>query len=239
MGRRMFLINRSRYPTPHPRRRLLASVVGALALRLILSLTGWPGRLWSTSPQADPASAARNLSAAAARALEAKIQALSNSDPATPAQLQPVVITDLEANSYLKYYGREFLPSGVHDPELHIHQDHVSGTAEVDFNALNQTNPKSDEWGDKLLAMILQGKQRVSVNGKLDTGNGQGKVKIEGVQLGTTELPDWLISALLGNYVQKKYNIDLGKPFVLPDHVTRIELGDGQATFYRSASKNR
>ncbi len=176
------------------------------------------------------------LSPLAARALEEKIQVLANSGTGAGGS-QPIVISDLEANSYLKYRGRDFLPLGVSDPQVHIHPDQVSGAAEVDFNQLNQTGAKTDDWSAKLLAMLVTGKQRVAAHGKLETANGQAKLRIEDVQLGNTTLPDWLVAALLDTYVQKRYHIDLSKPLLLPDHVTHIELGDSRATFYRSPGK--
>lgn len=202
--------------------------VGAAVLGLALLV-------WARPAGRGPEGASE-LSPAAARALEAKIQVLANSDTGAGG-LQPIVITDVEANSYLRFRGREFLPVGVSDPEVHIHPDRVSGAAEVDFNQLNQTGAKTDDWGTRLLATMITGKQRLSANGKLETANGQAKLKIEDVQLGTVTLPDWLVSALLDNYFQKRYHVDLNKPLVLPDHITRVELGDRRATLYRSASK--
>ncbi len=52
-------------------------------------------------------------------------------------------------------------------------------------------------------------------------------------------LPDWLFNLLLETFVQKLYNVELSMPLLLLEHVTRIELGAGRATFYRSPNKNR
>ena len=213
-------------PTNFSRHRLLAGVA-ALTVWLILGGIAQP---WSNGTETE-------MSPVAARALEAKIQALSNSDPAHTAGFQPIVITDREANSYLKYRGRDFLPPGVYNPEVHIHRDQVSAAAEVDFNELNQPGAKNDDWVAKALATLLQGRQHVSAKGKLDSGDGQGKVTVEGVQIGRTEIPDWLVAALLQNYLQSRFKVDLNKPLILPDHVARIELEEGRATFYRSPTK--
>jgi hypothetical protein len=205
--------------------RLLVNAV-ALGLGLLV---------WARALGRGPEGASE-LSPLAARALEEKIQVLANSGAGAGGS-QPIVISDLEANSYLKYRGRDFLPPGVSDPQVHIHPDRVSGAAEVDFNQLNQTGVKTDDWSAKLLAMLVTGKQHVAADGKLESANGQATLKIEDVQLGNTTLPDWLAAALLDNYVQKRYHIDLSKPLLLPDHVTRIELGDSRATFHRSPGK--
>ncbi len=218
--------------TGSPRRKLSVTAA-ALGLWTFCALATAE---WSSARVPEPGD---DISPAAARALEAKIQVLSNRDAKPGAPYPPVVITEKEANSYLKLRGHEFIPAGVDDTEIHIQADGVSGTADVDFNQLNQGSPKSDDWGSKVLTWIFKGRQRVSGKGKLETSNGQGTLTIESVTIGNSEVPGWLVNLLLENYVQARYKIDLTKPFTLPDHVTRIELGAGQATFHRSANKNQ
>lgn len=177
------------------------------------------------------------ISPASAQALEAKIQALSDSNPDPPATLSPIIITDVEANSYLKYRGKEFLPAGVYEPKVHVHPDRISGAAEVDFVELNRAGTQPDDWAARLFASMFRGRQRVQASGRLETRNGQGKLTIENVILGTTAVPQVLVNWMIQNYVQARYNLDLSKPFALPDHVTHIELADGRATFRRSPYK--
>ncbi len=179
------------------------------------------------------------LSTAAARALEAKIQVLSERDAKPASSYPPVIITEAEANSYFKLHGHEFLPAGVRDTKLRITREGVSGAAEVDFNQLNQAAAKSDNLGRKIVALIFRGRQPVRATGKLETSNGQGKLTIENVTVGTLDVPDWLVNVLVENYVHARYDIDLSKPFALPDHVSHIELGAGRATFHRSATKSQ
>ncbi len=178
-------------------------------------------------------------SLAAARALEAKLQVLSDTHPVTSKALQPITITELEANSYLKAHGPEFLPRGVSDPEVHIRSDYVSGSADVNFSQLNQTTTKGDDWQTKTVAWFLRDKQHVSAKGKLDTANGQGKLTLMSVTVGTVELPQWLVDWVMETYVQPRTKADLKKSFPLPDHVTHIKLAPGEATFYRSSNKDR
>ncbi len=171
--------------------------------------------------------------------LEEKIQVLSDATSRPGARYDPVVLTEDEANAYLRDHASEFLPPAVQTPEVHIASDHVTATAEVDFNQLNQGAKAADDWTSSIVASIFKGKQRVTADGKLDTSNGQGKVGIENVAIGSTSIPDWLVQTLIENYVEKKYNVDLSKPFTLPDHVTKIELAHGRATFIRSSKKSR
>lgn len=192
-----------------------------------LSLAAAP----ALNPTDDPA-------LAAARSAETKIQLLTA--PAVPGSrgtADPIVISEQEANAYLKFHGREFLPPGVYRPEVYIHPSDVSGAADVDFNELNNSGPKTDDWGARVLAMVFHGRQRVSAKGKVITGNGQGKVTVQDVTVGNVAVPDWLVSLLVQTYVEKRYKLDLSKPSALPDHVTRVDLGSGHATFYRSNPK--
>jgi hypothetical protein len=180
---------------------------------------------------------AAKISPEEAQLLESKIKKLSGAEAERPKSFQAVVITENEANSYLKYHGQQFLPPSVHDPAIHITRQHVVGAADVDFEEFSRTASNSNDWGPKVLAAMFKGRQRVTAVGKLDTYNGRGVAKIETVSVGTTQIPDWLVDLMMEKYLKPRFNIDLSKPFVLPDHVTHIELGSGQATFFRSPNK--
>jgi hypothetical protein len=197
-----------------------------------LGIRGFPGGLGDGKTAVPGA----GISPEAARSLEAKFRLLSAPSSGKSVSFQPIVVTEVETNSYLKYDGREFLPPGVNDPEIHITPERIYGTADVDFGKLNQAL-KADDWGAKTLAMAFPGRQRVSATGRLDTSASLGKVTIQDVRVGSFAVPDALVSFLLESYVQRRYKIDLSKPLPLPDHVTRIKLGAGNATFYRGSAK--
>jgi len=181
--------------------------------------------------------AADDLSEAAARTLETKIGLLADPESREPASYQPIVVTEREANSYFKYRGYEFLPPALHDPEIRIAPEKLTARATVDFDELGEIGAKTDDWGAKFLAMVFKGKQEVVATGKLQTSNGQGKVTLDSMSVGGTSIPAGFVNFLVQNYVEKEYHVDLSKPFDLPDHVTRIEVGSGQATFHRSPGK--
>jgi hypothetical protein len=191
--------------------------------------------LWAGSGPADTS----RTSLSTAQTLDSKIRILSGSEVETGRPFQPIVITDSEANTYFRDHAREFLPPGVHDVAVRITPERVFAAAVVDFEEFSRSYNNPSDWGPKVLAAMFKGKQKVSAAGKLEAQNGQGKVKIETVNVGTFTVPDWLIDFLLENYLQPRYKMDLTKPFVLPDHVTRIQLGLGQATFFRSPEKQR
>ena len=216
---------------------LAATSVATLLLLMPAWTSPWPRS--SRDGGSPVAKADVEVSPAAAQALEEKMRLLATPVPNPPKSLGPVTITETEANSYLKYRGQSFLPPAVHDPEVHITSDRVSGAAEVDFDQLNQQAAKADDWATRAMSSIFSGRQRVNATGKLETRNGQGKVTIESASIGNTAVPQALLDWLVRNYLQQRYKIDLSKPFTLPDHVTRIELGAGRALFLRSPDKNR
>jgi hypothetical protein len=174
---------------------------------------------------------------AAAQSLESKIRVLSEPESAGPNSFQPIVVTENEVNAYLKYHGPGFLPAGVRDPAVRITPDRVFGSADVDFGEFSRTAGNPADWGPKVLAAMFKGSQRVAVSGRMVAQNGQANVKIETVVVGTTTVPDWLVDLLLEKYLQPRYKFDLSKPIALPDHVVRVKLDNGEATFVRSPEK--
>ncbi len=197
----------------------------------------WPVALWRAGPLPESTATGTVYSEAAARSLAAKIQSLSAPRPAGP--IPPMTITETEANSYLKLHGREFLPPAVHDPEIHIGPKGVSSAADVDFDQLGKLGAQTNDWGSRLVAMIFTGKQRVEASGKLETSDGQGKVTIESLNVGSTSIPSGFANFFLQNYLEKKYRIDLSKPFPLPVRVSHIVLGDKVATLFFAPTKSR
>jgi hypothetical protein len=176
---------------------------------------------------------------AAAQALEAKLRVLQTMDAPPADSYPPITITEYEANSYLKIHGGEFLPAGVHDPRVRFVPEHVTGFADVDFGEFSRIYSNPQDWGPKVLAAMFKGTQRVTATGKLQSENGQAKVQIESVTVGSMTVPSWLVDFVVQNYLQPRYKFDLSKPIPLPDHVTQIVVGSGRAIFLRSPNKIR
>jgi hypothetical protein len=192
---------------------------------------------WAAFLPAD--SEAGTISKSAADDLAAKIAMLSDRRSRLTDPLDPVTITDQEANSYLKYRGHEFLPPALHNPEVHILSDHLSGAANVNFDELGATQNKSDDLTSRMMAYVFTGTQRVTATGTLETQNGEGKFALTGLTVGSTSLPPAFVTFLLQSYLEKQYKIDISKPFPLPANVTRIDLAPGRATLRRIALSRR
>ncbi len=176
-----------------------------------------------------------DISPAAARSLASKIALLSSASTSTSSSAQAVQVSDAEANSYLKFRGYEFLPPAVLNPQIHITPEGISGAADVDFDKLGKIGEETDDWGARIMAAIFKGKQHVRATGKLETSQGKGKLTIESLIIGDTSIPAGFVNFMVQSYMERKYGIDLSKPFDLPEHVSYIEMGSGNAVFHRAA----
>jgi hypothetical protein len=82
--------------------------------------------------------------------------------------------------------------------------------------------------------MVFRGRQPVHATGKLETANGRGTLRVESLRVGETSIPPAFVQYLLESYVERRYGLDLSKPFPLPASVSHIELGRRRATFHRA-----
>jgi hypothetical protein len=179
------------------------------------------------------------LSRMAANVFQSKLMELSATSPVKGGSLRPIVITDDEVNSFMKYDRPEFLPSGVKDLDFHFKPDGIHGAANVNFDELKPSQQTESPLTARLLASIFQGTQRLTALGILETKDGTGTLSIKDVHIGSTALSDWLVNFLIQTYVQSEYKIDLSKPFLLPNHVTRIEFAPGKAIFVRGVRQKK
>lgn len=170
---------------------------------------------------------------AASKSLETKLQILEGTSPPASGSYPAVIITEYEANSYLKVHSGEFLPKGVGTPSLSIQPELATASADVDFDELSRTYPNPNDMGPKILAAMFHGTQRVTVTANVQSDDAGVHVQIQSVVVGSMNVPKWLVDYVIQNVLQPRYNFDLSKPIAYPDHVKRIVLGSGQVTFLR------
>jgi hypothetical protein len=176
---------------------------------------------------------------AASKSLEAKMQTLESKE-SNPAGAYPaVVITEYEANAYLKVHSAEFLPPGVRTPSIKVQPEHVTGAADVDFDQLSRSYPNPNDMGPKILAAMFHGVQHVTVTASIRSQPAGVVMQVESVVVGSMTVPSWLVQYVIQNVLQPRYDFDLSKPIPYPDHVTQIVLGSGQVTFLRGPGKSR
>lgn len=179
------------------------------------------------------------LSPVAASTFQSKVMQLSANGSSKGGSLRPVVFTDDEVNSFIKYDRPPFLPPSVRDLEIHFKPDGIHGAANVNFDELKPSQQSGNPLTAKLLASIFQGTQHLTALGVLESKDGTGTLTIKDVHIGSTALSDWLVNFLIQTYVESEYKIDLSKPFLLPNHVTQIEFAPGKAIFVRGAERKK
>jgi hypothetical protein len=218
-------------PIPNQTTEPLARALALAALAAFLIVLG--AALEVRSATVDPATQA------AAKSLEAKLQILESKDMHPSSSYPPVIITEYEANSYLKVHSGEFLPMGVRSPSLSIQPEHATASADVDFDVLSRSYPNPNDWGPKVLAAMFKGTQHVTVTAKVQSENAGVRVQIENVVVGSMTVPSWLVDYVIQNVLQPRYHFDLSKPLPYPDHVTQIVLGSHQVTSLRGPKKSQ
>lgn len=206
---------------------LLLGVCGISLTICNLALVAAPGQVNTRS----------RLSQEAASVFQSKLMELSATGPAKGNLIKPVVITDAEVNSFIKYDRPQFLPPGVTDVSIHFKPEGVAGGGNVNFDELKAPQQLGDQLAARLLASIFKGTQHVTALGVIDSENGTGKLTVKNVRIGNTALSDWLVNWFVQNYVQSQYKVDVSKPFLLPDHVSHIEFAPGKAIFVRGTKR--
>ncbi len=179
------------------------------------------------------------LSPTAASTFQSKLIQLSATGPGKGGALRPIVFTDDEVNSFIKYDRPAFLPPSVRDLEIHFKPDGIHGAANINFDELKPSQQSANPLTARLLASIFQGTQHLTALGVLESKDGTGTLSIKDVHIGSTALSDWLVNFLIQTYVESEYKIDLSKPFLLPNHVTHVEFAPGKAILVRGAEQKK
>jgi hypothetical protein len=213
---------------------ILAAAI-ALAVGMLLA----PSKPAAGEPPSPGADAGPMLTAKAAAEFERKLIELSSTATPSHKSLKPIVVTDTEINSYLKYDRPEFLPPAVRHLVIHLKPEGIYGESNVNFDQLQAGQPSANDLGTKLVASIFRGDQKVTALAKIVSSNGTGKLTIQDVHVGSVALSDWLVNWLIQTYVESQYKIDLKKPFLLPPQVSRIEFAPGKAILVRNQAQKK
>ncbi len=179
------------------------------------------------SATVDPATLADSKS------FDTKMQILGSKDTQNLPSYPAVIVTQREANAYLKVHSGEFLPAGVGTPTVAIQPEHAVISGDVNFDQLSRLYPNQTDMGPKILAAMFHGTQHVTIVAQIQSQSAGVLVHIESITVGSTTVPNWLVEYLIQNVLQPKYHFDLSKPFPYTDHVKQVVLGSGQVTFLR------
>jgi len=138
--------------------------------------------------------------------------------------------TDREVNAYFKVYGPTFLPEGIVDPELTIHEGgRVQAKSQVNLDAVRAAKPRG--WLDPLA--YVGGSVEITAVGALKTAEGRGVFTLENATLGGITVPKSLLQELVSYYSRSPElpaGVNLDAPFALPSQIRTVETGPGAAT---------
>jgi hypothetical protein len=138
--------------------------------------------------------------------------------------------TDREVNAYFKVYGPAFLPDGVVDPQLTIHEGgRVQAKSQVNLDAVRAARPRG--WLDPLA--YVSGSVEITAAGTLKASDGRGVFTLEQATLGGITVPKSLLQELVSYYSRSKEQpagVNLEEPFALPAQIRAVETGRGAAT---------
>jgi hypothetical protein len=138
--------------------------------------------------------------------------------------------TDREVNAYFKVYGPTFLPEGIVDPQLTIHEGgRVQAKSQVNLDAVRAAKPRG--WLDPLA--YVGGSVEITAAGTLRAADGRGVFTLENATLGGLTVPKSLLQELVSYYSRSKEQpagVNLEEPFALPSQIRAVETGHGAAT---------
>jgi hypothetical protein len=179
------------------------------------------------------AAAGQSSSRADADAMNAKIErVIAAADEERPANAPPLVtsFTDGETNAYIEFYGHEFLPPGVANPQVRFGTSgRVAARAIVDLDAVRAARERS--WLDPLA--FVTGSVEVIASGAVAVERGAGVVRFESATVGGIAVPKTVAQELLRFYTrspERPGGFAFDEPFPLPPGVRDLTVDTGRAT---------
>ena len=161
--------------------------------------------------------------------LERKLVIIQQNGFTLAAQPRLTTVTEQEVNAYLTFQASDRIPAGVTEGHITIDgDDRVSARATVDLGEVPRQ--RSDGWLDPL--SHLSGPFRILATGVLHTGNGVGRLEVEGVTVAGVPVPKWLLYEVVRYYSRTpEYpdGMNLDAPFELPSRIREVRVGTGEA----------
>ena len=148
-------------------------------------------------------------SAASAKALQAKIDAIKAAQTNRDRSRQTVEISEVELESYVLYQLRDDIPAKLESVDVQLTDGAVAADTKLTF--------APDTTGNAVMDLLISGTHNFFVKGKLAASGKQGKFELEEVKVDGIPVPNILIETLITKYVKPKYpDVDLNAPFEMP-----------------------
>ena len=140
-----------------------------------------------------------------------------------------VSFTAGEVNAYAAEEARQEVPAGLRSPQLTLGTGTMRGTALIDF-AKAQT-ARGDPPG-VLLAWLLRGERQVTVDVRVQSGDGVARVDVERVMVGNATLSGRALELVIEYYVMPRFpEAAIGRPFQLRHNVKSVDVKPSGITF--------
>jgi hypothetical protein len=126
------------------------------------------------------------------------------------------------------------LPGVLSKPELQLAKGAATATALVNFDKLEQMRGQDEPSSDWLVSKMLNGQRKVTVSGDLTSGGGKMTVHPTRVSIAGVEVSGSALDMLIKTFVTSRYpNAVIDKPFVLPNHISRVDVDPAAAVAHR------
>jgi hypothetical protein len=166
-----------------------------------------------------------------ASAFTQKVFAIASGPPVQKAGTRRTPISEGELNSWLAYDGQPLVPQGISEPKISMTgPGKVSGEAIVDLDVVAKKKSSGgvlDPWS------YVGGRVPVSVTGTLHTQEGIGRFQVESAEISGVPVPKTLLQEVVAYYTRSDGHpngINMDDSFELPAGISKIEVGQGQAT---------
>lgn len=146
-----------------------------------------------------------------------------------PASREPIAVSEREVNSYVTLTLAEDLPPAVSALSFRFEPGALAASGMLDLDAVRSKLPAS---GPSSLLGFLSGTVPVSLKGRLQGANGQGRVEVDEAMVAGISLPPALLSQIVAQATRtskKPAGFDLLAPFPLPWTARTLRLESGRA----------
>jgi hypothetical protein len=133
-----------------------------------------------------------------------------------------ITFTTDEINAYAREQVATAVGDAIKQPRVEFASGQATGSAVVDFVKLQTQRGQPP---GALLRWALRGEKPIKVRLRFRSGNGEGRVDVEEVELAGVPLTGRALDLVIDYYLRPRYpDIAIGEPFELRHKVERIDL---------------
>jgi hypothetical protein len=156
-----------------------------------------------------------------------------------PASRESIAVSERQINSYVNLTLAPKIPPALSDLNVQFAPGRLAATGMLDLDAVRSKMPSS---GAGSLLSFLSGTVPVSLKGRFQGTNGEGKVEVEEALVRGISLPPALVAQIVAQATRSSKDpqgFDLLTPFPLPwtAHTVRLEEGRAVVEFEQKPSR--